>query len=110
MNIVIKEKKEGRKRRKEGKGGGRRKRRKKEKGRKGKKWVVFVFFFFFFFFFFFLRHFIYFQTRIGIFAGHRGSAGQIFFTLVDEKPLKKVVIYMPAYVPFTAKTDHFRQS
>ena len=100
MNIVIKERKEGRKRRKEGKGGGRRKRRKKEKGRKGKKWVVFVF----------LRHFIYFQTRIGIFAGHRGSAGQIFFTLVDEKPLKKVVIYMPAYVPFTAKTDRFRQS
>ena len=41
---------------------------------------------------------------------HRGSARQIFFTLVVEKPLKKVPIYTPAYVPFTAKRGHFRQS
>ena len=103
MNIVIKERKEGRKEKEEG-----RKRRKEEekeeegKGKERKKVGSFRFFF--------LRHFIFFQTRIGIFAGHRGSSGQIFFTLVDEKPLKKVVIYMPGYVPFTAKTDHFRQS
>ena len=87
--------KEGRKRR--------RKEEKEEEGKRKERKKVGSFRFF-------LRHFIYFQTRIGIFAGHRGSAGQIFFTLVDEKPLKKVVIYMPAYVPFTAKTDHFRQS
>ena len=41
---------------------------------------------------------------------HRGSYRQIFFTLVVEKPLKKVPIYTPAYVPFTTKTGHFRQS
>ena len=34
----------------------------------------------------------------------------IFFTLVVEKPLKKVPIYTPAYVPFKVKTGHFRQS
>ena len=40
---------------------------------------------------------------------HRGASAQIFFTLLVEKPLKKVPIYTPAYVPFTAKTGHFRQ-
>ena len=55
-------------------------------------------------------NFIYFQTQIGIFAGYRGSAGQIFFTLHVEKPLKKVATYTPTHVPFTTKTGHFRQS
>ena len=41
---------------------------------------------------------------------HRGASAQIFFTIVVEKPLKKVRIYTPTYVPFTAKIGHFRQS
>ena len=62
-------------RKKEGKGGGRKKERKEKKGS------------FRFFRFFFLRHFIYFQTRIGIFAGYRGSADQIFFSHFGQKAL-----------------------
>ena len=41
---------------------------------------------------------------------HRGSARQIFFNLVVEKPLKNESMYTPVYVPFTAKRGHFRQS
>ena len=41
---------------------------------------------------------------------HRGSARQIFFNLVVEKPLKNESMYTPVYVPFTAKIGHFRQS
>ena len=41
---------------------------------------------------------------------HRGSAAQIFFTPLVEKPLKNVSTCTPKYLPFTAKTGHFRQS
>ena len=34
---------------------------------------------------------------------HRGSARQIFFTLVVEKPLKKCSTYMPLYLPLRQK-------
>ena len=33
-----------------------------------------------------------------------------FFTLVVEKPLKKLPIYTPTYVPLTAKRGHLGQS
>ena len=69
-----KEKEEGRKRR--------RKEEKEEEGKRKERKKVGSFRFF-------LRHFIYFQTRIGIFAGYRGSPGQIFFRISAKKHFKK---------------------
>ena len=41
---------------------------------------------------------------------HRGCTAQIFFSLVVETPLKKLRLYTPVYVPFTAKRGQLRQS